>query len=319
MKEKKEVIIILILLFSFNLFAWLVVYNLSQPQFLKVIFFDIGQGDAIYIESPQRHKVLIDGGPSSFILEKLNQEIPFWDRTIDLIILTHPEKDHLAGLLDVLKSYKVENILWTGVKRDTAEFEEWQRLIKKERANILIAEIGQRVEFEKSYIYILFPFENLEGKEFKNTNNTSIVAKLVFGRNSFLFTGDIYKSAEGELINRGLNIDSDVLKVAHHGSKTSSSPEFVEKVSPEIAVIQVGKNNYYGHPHPEILETFKKYGIKIFRTDLDSDIKIISNGKKIAIKDVMNKLLVNILCNLKLKRKIKETLTKLLKILEKNS
>ncbi len=283
MRENKETAIILILLFVSNIFAWLAVYDLSQSQLLEVTFFNVGQGDAIFIETPKRHQILIDGGPDSTILEKLNEEMPFYDRTIDLIILTHPEKDHLAGLLDVLKGYKVENILWTGVKREKTEFEEWQKLIKKEKANIFIAKIGQKVEFEKSYIYILFPFENLEGKEFKGTNNTSIVSKLVFDGNSFLFTSDIYKSIEGELIKRRLDIDSDILKVAHHGSKTSSSPEFIEKVSPEIAVIQVGKGNSYGHPHPKTLETLKKYGIKIFRTDLDSDIKIISNGKNYAV------------------------------------
>ena len=283
MRENKETAIILILLFVSNIFAWLAVYDLSQPKLLEVTFFNVGQGDAIFIETPKRHQILIDGGPDSTILEKLNEEMPFYDRTIDLIILTHPEKDHLAGLLDVLKGYKVENILWTGVKREKTEFEEWQKLIKKEKANIFIAKIGQKVEFEKSYIYILFPFENLEGKEFKGTNNTSIVSKLVFDGNSFLFTSDIYKSIEGELIKRRLDIDSDILKVAHHGSKTSSSPEFIEKVSPEIAVIQVGKGNSYGHPHPKTLETLKKYGIKIFRTDLDSDIKIISNGKNYAV------------------------------------
>jgi len=283
MRENKDTAIILILLFVSNIFAWLGVYDLSQPKLLEVTFFNVGQGDAIFIETPKRHQILIDGGPDSTILEKLNEEMPFYDRTIDLIILTHPEKDHLAGLLDVLKGYKVENILWTGVKREKTEFEEWQKLIKKEKANIFIAKIGQKVEFEKSYIYILFPFENLEGKEFKGTNNTSIVSKLVFDGNSFLFTSDIYKSIEGELIKRRLDIDSDILKVAHHGSKTSSSPEFIEKVSPEIAVIQVGKGNSYGHPHPKTLETLKKYGIKIFRTDLDSDIKIISNGKNYAV------------------------------------
>jgi competence protein ComEC len=284
MRKNKEVVIILVFLFVSNIFAWLVVYNLSQPQFLEVTFFDVGQGDAIFIETPKRHQILIDGGPDLTVLEKLGKEMPFYDRTIDLIILTHPEKDHLGGLFEVLKRYKVENILWTGVIRDTAEFKEWQRLIKKEKVNIFIAQAGQKIKLPRSDIYILFPFENLEGKKFKNSNNTSIIAKLVFGQNSFLFTGDIYKSIEKKLL--GLvkqQLDSDILKVAHHGSKTSSDSEFIKKVSPEFAVIQCGKDNSYGHPHPETLETLRKYGIKIFRTDLDGDIKIISNGENYEI------------------------------------
>ena len=261
-------------LFGLNILAWWAVYNLSQPRLLEVTFFDVGQGDAIFIVAPQSHQILIDGGPSSIILEKLAKEMPFWDRTIDLIILTHPERDHLAGLLEVLKRYKVENILWTGVVRDTAEYKEWQKLIEEEGAKISLTPDVKRLTTSGVVLEILHPFESLEGKVFKDSNNTSIVAKLIFGENSFLFTGDIYKSVEKELVE----LDSDVLKVAHHGSKTSSSEEFIAEVSPEIAVIPVGKNNNYGHPHQEVLEILSRYGINILRTDKDGDIKIISNG-----------------------------------------
>jgi len=283
---------ILIALICFNILAWIAVYDLSRPQFLEVIFFDIGQGDAIFIETPKRHQILIDGGPGSVILEKLGKSTPFYDRTIDLIILTHPEFDHLSGLNEVLKKYKVENILWTGVVRDTAEAKEWKKLIEEEKeegSRIKIAKVGQKINLSiyeiNSYIEILFPFENLEGKEFKDSNNTSFVCKLVFGKNSFLFTGDAYKNVEGELINKKAEIDSDVLKVAHHGSKTSTSEEFIAKVSPEIAVISVGRENKYGHPNQEVLELLEKYGIRILRTDEDGDIKIISDGKNYEISN----------------------------------
>jgi competence protein ComEC len=280
-------VLILGTLFGFNILAWIGVYSLSQ-QFLEVTFFDVGQGDSIFIETQQLHQILIDGGPGSTVSEKLSEEMPFWDRTIDLVILTHPERDHMTGLLDVLKRYKVENILWTGIVRDTAEFEKWQELIDKEKANIVIAESSLNIGFGKSgYIDILSPSESLEGKEFKDSNDTSVVARLVFGENSFLFTGDITKSVELSLL--GLDIDSDVLKVAHHGSKTSSTPEFIGKVSPEIAVIQVGKDNSYGHPHSETLETLKKYGIDILRTDTEGDIKLVSDRNKIyAISNLQN-------------------------------
>ncbi|MDP3763597.1 MAG: MBL fold metallo-hydrolase, partial [bacterium] len=143
--KRNPVLIILGILVGLNLLAWLAVWELGSGTGLEVTFFDVGQGDAVFIETPQGQQILIDGGPSSVILEKLGKEMPFWDRTIDLIILTHPERDHLAGLLEVLKSYKVENILWTGVVRDTAEYKEWQKLIQEEGAKIFIAKAGLRI------------------------------------------------------------------------------------------------------------------------------------------------------------------------------
>ena len=280
---KNFVFLILIFLISLNIFAWLVVLDLSKTKFLEVNFFDVGQGDAIFIVSPKGHQILIDGGPTSAISEKLGREMPFWDRTLDLIILTHPERDHLAGLLEVLKRYKVENILWTGVIRDTQEFKEWERKILEEKANIKIAQAGQRILWESdshNFMEILYPFENLAGREFKDSNKTSIVSRLTFNENSFLFTGDIYKSVELKLIENGATLDSDVLKVSHHGSKTSNSKEFIEKVLPEIAIISAGKGNSYGHPHQEVLDILKSYGIKILNTQQNSDIKIISDGEK---------------------------------------
>ncbi len=272
---------ILATLFCLNILAWLAVYNLSQPQLLEVTFFDVGQGDAIFIETPSSHQILIDGGPDETVLEKLGNEMPFWDRTIDLVLLTHPESDHMVGLIKVLKRYDVENILWTGVLRDTAEFKEWQTLIAKEGARIKTIEAGQRIncsraDLNECYIDILFPFESFEGEEIKNSNNTSIIARLLFGETSFLFTGDVFKEVERELIKIGAEIDSDVLKVGHHGSKTSSAKEFVELVSPEIAVISVGKDNRYGHPYQGVIENLE--GVKVLRTDLVGDVKIISDG-----------------------------------------
>ena len=267
-----------------NIFIWQEVFDWLFNPYLKVIFFNVGQGDAIFIVSPQKHQILIDGGPNSIILEKLAKEMPFWDRSIDLIILTHPEHDHIAGLLEVLKRYKVENILWTGVIRDTAEYKEWLRLIKRENSELRIAKAEQKIKAREVHFDILNPFENLSGRKIKNVNNTSVIAKLVFDKKSFLFSGDAYKPVERKLIARGLALDSDVLKVGHHGSKTSSAEEFIEKVLPEIAVISAGKNNRYGHPHQQTLDTLEKYGVETLRTDINGDIKIISDGKNIRIQ-----------------------------------
>lgn len=273
------------LLFFLNIFAWLAVCDLSQGHYLEINFFNVGQGDAIFIETPARQQILIDGGPDPSILTKLSREMPFFDRTIDLVILTHPEKDHIAGLFEVLKRYKIKTILWTGVVRDTDEWQEWVNLIRKEKADIKIAQKGERILLKKEnpeiFIDILNPQENLKDKESKNTSNdTSIVASLKVGGNSILFTGDIGKPTEKKLAEE--NINADILKIAHHGSKYSSSDEFLEKVSPTAAVISVGKNNY-GHPTEEVLAKLNNFGIKLLRTDYDGDIKFISDGKNLKL------------------------------------
>jgi len=284
LKNKRIVFCSFVFLFFLNVLAWSTVFDLNS-QSLEVVFFDVDQGDAIFIETPQEHQILIDGGPSSIILEKLGKEMPFWDRTIDLIILTHPEHDHIAGLIEVLKRYRVEQVLWTGVVQETGEYKEWQELLEKQGAEITISQTGQQIIFTGGGIEILHPFQSLQGEKTKSVNNTSIVARLVFGGNSFLFTGDAFKSVERKLVKKGVKLVSDVLKVGHHGSKTSSAAEFIEKVSPEIAVIQCGKDNRYGHPHPETLATLEKFGIKILRTDLKGDIKIVSNGNYVKIEN----------------------------------
>lgn len=279
-------LIFLGVLFSLNLTAWDAVWGLNKPQVLEVIFFDVGQGDAIFIQTPQGHQILIDGGPDSSILEKLGREMPFWDRSIDLIILTHPHYDHLAGFIPVLKNYKVENILWTGILIDSTIFKEWERAIRAKGAKIYIAQDGQKITAGKATLVISHPFNNLENEKIRDQDidETSLVLKVRFGENSFLFTGDAPKSIEKGLVERKIDLESAVLKVGHHGSKNSTADDFIQKVSPQIAVISAGKNNKYGHPHQETLDTLDKYGIRIFRTDFKEDIKIFSDGDKIIIK-----------------------------------
>ncbi|OGZ18279.1 MAG: hypothetical protein A2Z68_00590 [Candidatus Nealsonbacteria bacterium RBG_13_38_11] len=275
--QEKRIVIALIVLFCFNVLAWLAVFDLNRYGSLEVNFFDVGQGDSIFIETAAKHQILIDGGPGSTVLEKLGEEMPFWDRTIDLIILTHPHEDHLSGLIKVLENYEVENVLWTGISMETAIFKEWQEVIKE--AKLYTAHSGQKVIASGMVLEVLYPFENLENQKTKEVDDTSIVARLIFGDNSFLFTGDAFQLVEKQLIEKQVYLTSDILKVGHHGSKTSTSQEFIEKVSPEMAVISVGKDNKYGHPNQETLATLTKYGIRIFRTDEQGDIKIICNSK----------------------------------------
>lgn len=273
-------------LFFGNILAWYVVFEISKLRVLEVSFFDVGQGDATFIETQEKHQILIDGGPDKTILQKLAEEMPFYDKSIDLIILTHPESDHMAGLIEVLKAYKVDYILWTGIVKDTTVYEEWLKTIEQERAQsaqIKISQSGQKISAGEVEFVILYPFENLESKSFEDSNDASIVAKLNFGKISFLFTGDIYESGEKQLIAKYDDLDSNVLKISHHGSKTSTSNEFLAEVMPNAAVIQCGKNNSYGHPHQDVLETLEKYNIEILRTDESGDIKLISDGNQIQI------------------------------------
>ena len=275
--------IFLIFLFCANIFAWSVAYDLNQVQTLQVSFFDVGQGDSIFIETPYGYQVLIDGGPTDIVLEKLGGVMNFWDKFIDVVVLTHPDHDHIAGLIEVLKKYEVGLVLWNGSLKETGESDEWKRLLQKEFIESKIIFSGHKISTPMVAFDVLYPFENLEDVEMKNANNGSIVFSVVFGDTSFLLTGDIEYSVEKEIIKKGDLVNSNVLKIAHHGSKTSSFEEFIEIVNPSIAVISVGENNSYNHPHPTVLELLDKYDISILRTDLVGDIKIVSDGKNIKI------------------------------------
>jgi len=285
--SKKIILIIAGFLFLLNIFAWQEVFELGSPQDLKVDFLDVGQGDSAFVQTPEGQQILIDGGPNASVLEKLAENMPFWDRTIDLVVLTHPESDHMQGLLDILQKYKADYILWSGVKKTAAEYDEWLNVLAKQKklgAKIIIAKAGQEIKAGNVLIDTLFPFESLEGKEMKDTSNDScVVTKLIFGKNSFLFTGDIDNKAEKELVDSKENILADVLKVAHHGSKYSTSDIFLAAAKPQIAVISVGAKNTFGHPTPEVLQRLEKSGIKIFRTDQNGDVKFVSNGNIINI------------------------------------
>ncbi|MBI2122128.1 MAG: MBL fold metallo-hydrolase [Candidatus Sungbacteria bacterium] len=267
-----------------TIIIWYVVFYFESRQNLLVTFFDVGQGDSIFIEVPGGNQILIDGGPDDSVLAKLGKRMPFWDRSLDLVILTHPEKDHVSGLLEVLRRYDVDKILWTGVEHSIAEFEEWKKLLEKEDAEIFYAQRGGVINFGKgAEMVILWPDEDFRGKTVSELNETGVVAKLEYGQNSFLFTGDIGRSTEYRLLSESLSskffvLSSDVLKVGHHGSKYSSSDAFLRAVLPEINVIQSGRKNRYGHPASETLDRLAAAGAAILRNDTDGDIVIESNG-----------------------------------------
>ena len=276
--RKKQVnYFILIVLFLIALWLWLALFNQSKLDFLEVHFFDVGQGDSIFIETPSGQQVLIDGGPDATILEKLSQNMPFYDRSIDLVILTHPDADHLTGLVKVLEYYQIDHILTPGLKKETATYQRWQEIIREKDISLTKAQAGQKINFGNGLIMeILWPEQSSLELLANKANNVSVVGQLIYGQSKFLLTGDIEKEIEQRLIKQEESLASDILKVPHHGSKTSSGKSFIEKVNPQISVISVGADNRYGHAHPNVLERIKETAI--YRTDQNGDIEMLTDG-----------------------------------------
>lgn len=274
MYKKRIIYFVLIVLLFIALVLGIIILTLKNSQKMEVNFLNVGQGDAILIENGNK-QILIDGGRSGKVaIEKLGEAMPFWDRKIELIIITHPDSDHYGGLDEVLNYYEVVSVIKTEVENESGEWENFKEEIKKEKSNIINSSRGTIINFPNgARLEIIYPFYKVD--ETKDKNDLSIVTKLEFGENQFLLTGDLSLEGERELLSSGLNIEADVLKVGHHGSRSSSSDEFLERVSPKEAIILVGAGNSYGHPHKEILEKLEKSGIKIWRTDKDGTIKYI--------------------------------------------
>lgn len=280
--KKKFLLFFNVILFFIAFFLWQVFIGQTQTHFnfLEVNFFDIGRGDAILIELPLNIQILIDGGPSLEIIEKLNKALPFYDRTIEIVILTHPHSDHLNGLFGVFETFRVEKVFLPEIRinnnKEKKLYLTFLDFLQEKKQEIIFVEEGQKISYKGSEFLIFWPIKGLENKEI---NDFSIVAKFSYGEIDFLFTGDASKKVESQLLINGFDLESEVLKVAHHGSKSASSKNFIERVSSEIAIISVGKNPY-GHPNEEVLRLLLNYGIKILRTDRDGDIKIISDGER---------------------------------------
>jgi competence protein ComEC len=246
----------------------IIVYN-ANSQDLRVIFFDVGQGDAILI-SQGNNQVLIDGGKDGkIILQKLGKYVSFWDRTIEAVIATHPDQDHIGGLVNVAKNYNVGTVLETGSGSDSQVYGAWENEISAKNIQKIEAVKDLTIKFPDgdAEIKILYPLASVDAKNAADSNGNSVVAKLNYAKDNFLFTGDLPAEKESALISEKSDLNSRVLKIAHHGSKYSSSEEFLNAVNPQEAVISVGKNNSYGHPAPEIINKLLKHGAKIWRTD----------------------------------------------------
>lgn len=260
----------------------------SAPRdpFFRVYFLDVGQGDAILLRSPEGVTILIDGGPSRKVLEELAEVLPFDETYIDVVVSTHTDADHITGLVDVLKRYDVGHIIETGMQCVTAICNAWQETAQAEGAERSYAYQGYGIQIsENSKAIFLNPPTSVKDTKLSKTNNGSLVMRFDYASQSFLFTGDIEKTVEQRLVRESALIDVDVLKIAHHGSKTSSVAEFLKTASPKIAVIQVGSKNTYGHPAPQtIAELDKIPEIQYYRNDLQGRIEIILDGHAYNVK-----------------------------------
>lgn len=295
MKQKIHKIIFLIFVLVTSLFV-AALYS-DRPDFLaeqgttispeapllKVYFFDVGQGDAIYVRTPAGQDILIDGGPDKKVLNELGRVMPFWDREIDVVVLTHPHSDHVTGLVEVLRRYRVKHVYYTGALHTAPDYLAWLGEIKKQNLDLKIVQDFFEMEFSPELkLQFLYPQKNLVNRKMEELNNSSIVSRLVYQDASFLFMGDATEEVEFELLlDENVDLTADVLKVGHHGSASSSSEEFLAKVQPAFAVIQVGQENAFGHPHLKILKRLERSGVKILRTDESGAIQCLSDGKSI--------------------------------------
>ncbi len=277
--ESKRTKIILIGLALLIGLIWATIFSLPDNN-LHLVFCDVGQGDAILIYQGS-NQILVDGGPNQSVLNCLANQMPFWDREIEMVIATHPEADHITGLIDVIERYNVKQFVVSSIGKDSAAFKEFQKAVLEENSEIYFPQAGDKIKLKSLTLSILWPQsqEKVLGSTTteKEINDTSIVFLLSYGNFDALLTGDVSTKVESQL---DLS-DVEVLKVAHHGSKYSTSEEFLKQIQPELVVISVGKNPF-GHPTEEVIE---RLGNKeILRTDEIGEVEVVSDGEKWGIK-----------------------------------
>lgn len=275
----KKIIIIAVLLILIGCLFLYTKLNNSQKRF-QVTFFNIGQGDAALIQFANGEKMLVDCGPDKKILAKLGQALPFYDRSIDYVLATHPDLDHYGGCVDVLKNYKVKEVIINGHKKNDPYWRAWDRVIKDEGAIVKVMANPEEWQIASSTLQFFSPDSSLPlDVPPSDSNNYSIVFKLKNDRISFLFTGDMEEPLENALVHKYCSasstvcptLQSNVLKIGHHGSDTASGEDFLNLVHPQMAIVSVGKNSF-GHPSLRVLKKLERTGAEILRTDEMGDI-----------------------------------------------
>jgi len=280
------VVIILISVFSYIYQTWNSQDNKEEKNYeenngrLAVHFIDVGQADCILIQFPDEQVSLIDGGNRDDAENVVEYIEKLGIKKIDYLLATHPHEDHIGGLPEVIKQFEIGKIYMPKVSANTVIFETLLTEIDKKNLKIISGKAGINIiDTDDIDFFLLAP----NSDKYNETNNYSLLVRLDYRNSSFLFTGDAEKESEEEIINQGYNIDVDVLKVGHHGGVSSTSQKFLENVNPFYAVISVGGNNSYGHPHKETLERLANMNIKVLRTDEMGTIIMTSDGNTINI------------------------------------
>lgn len=284
--------IVLTILVIVTALVWFAVIQEDRRGVLTVSFLDVGQGDAIFIDAPSGRQVLIDGGKGRAVLRALSKTMPWYDRSLDVVVATHPDLDHIGGLVDVLARYRVDLIVESSVKdEEGTDSKAFENAAEREAANRLVAKRGNVIELGRgAYIEILSPDRDVPNVD---TNAGCIVARIVYGETSFMLPCDAPQAIENYLVQLdgstllttgGNRLKSNVLKAGHHGSKTSSSELFVGFVSPDHAVFSRGCDNSYGHPHQEVVDLFRRFEIPTFDTCKDGTITFVSDGQRVSPK-----------------------------------
>ncbi len=275
--NKNKLALFLLLLFLVFVFS----LNTTAEN-LKFHFIDVGQGDSILIEEAGGQKILVDGGDradriAAGIINYLkDQKI----EKLDYIISTHPHADHIGGLVDIIDSFEVGTVLDSGKIHSSKTYENYLIKIDQENISFKTPRQGDRFAIGKSEIIFLHPDQKLENY---NLNNSSLVFVLKSGSQNFLFTGDVEAEVEKELLKENPDLKVDLIKVPHHGSKTSSFKGWIRSLEPKTAIIQVGEN-HYGHPSPEVLELYQRQGIQVFRNDLNGNVVVTADGRNYTVK-----------------------------------
>lgn len=285
-KYLPQILLVFLLVFTIGIFYFTFKHN-NKNDYLKVVFLDVGQGDSIYIEAPNGKQVLVDGGPDAKILSSLSKVMPFADRSIDMIVATHLDSDHIGGFSLLIDNYKIGNIIENGATSESKVYSNLEEKITKNKINKIIARRGMHIILDNDkniYFDILSPDRDVSNME---SNDGSIVGKLVYGNNSFMLTGDatLYTENLIEWNEDNNTLHSDVLKLGHHGSKGSSGVLWLEKVDPDVAIISVGKNNRYGHPNQEVLDRLSRLHIPFLSTAEIGNIIFKSDGNELVTSD----------------------------------
>lgn len=284
-KAPKKLVILPLLIAT--VFIWVAVPNMPDDK-LHVSVLDVGQGDAILIQTPAHQNILIDGGPSYTAIDlELSKKLPFWDRKIDLVILTEPQADHMTGLIEVLRNYQVTQTYEPGIAYESTTYQQWLSLINIKGIKHEIIYAGKQIILGDGLkIDILHPPSTLLIGTSDDLNNNSLMLRLSWKEISFLFTSDLEKEAEWYVISQRTNLNSTVLKVGHHGSRTSTSEQFLAAVDPEIAVVSVGADNRFALPSTEVVSRLANHigDDRIYQTSTHGTIEFITDGNRLWLK-----------------------------------